>query len=137
MNEVLPGSELQHREGGIPREHFARLYKDAMHEYINVKETIKQGNLLEIKYEEFQERPVEILRDIYHQFKIPGINEALPRMESYLNKNRSDARQSYQIESETYHLVNDYAGDVVKRLGYQLINPSGEPLKDVIFKASE
>ncbi len=34
VNDVLPGSELQHLEGGIPCEYFARLYKDALHEYM-------------------------------------------------------------------------------------------------------
>ena len=65
VNEVLPGSELQHLEGGIPREYFARLYKDSLNEYMVAKESIKPDNLMEIRYEEFKEQPVEILRDIY------------------------------------------------------------------------
>jgi hypothetical protein len=119
-NQVLPGSELQHLEGGIPREYFARLYKDALHEYINVRETIKPGNLIEIRYEDFKKMPVEIIREIYMKFNMPGINEAVPRMESYLSKNKPDGRQPYLIEPETYQLVNEYAGDILTRLDYQI-----------------
>ena len=121
VNEILPGSELQHLEGGIPREHFARLYKDSLHEYMIAKESIKPANLMEIRYEEFKKRPVEILRDIYTQFNIPGIEEALPRMESYLGNNHPDTRKPYQIAPETYRLVNEYAGDIVSKLGYQIV----------------
>ena len=124
VNEVLPGSELQHRERGLPREHFARLYKDALHEYMKVKEIIKPDSLIEIRYEEFKEQPLETIRDIYSRFKIPGIEETLPRMKTYLAKNHPDARQPYQIDQETYELVNAYAGDFVKKLGYQIIEKS-------------
>ena len=76
MNAVLPGSELQHLEGGIPREYFARLYKDSLNEYMDAKQCINPDNLMEIRYEEFKERPVEFLRDIYQKFNIPGIEKA-------------------------------------------------------------
>ena len=121
VNEVLPGSELQHLRGGIHREHFARLYKDSLHEYWHAKERIKPGNLMEIRYEEFKEKPLEILRDLYKQFNIPGFEEALPRMKSYLETNHPDIRLPYQIAPETYRLVNEYAGDMVSKLGYQLV----------------
>jgi hypothetical protein len=122
-NEVLPGSELQHLEGGIPREYFARLYKDALDEYMEVKNTIKPGDLIEIRYEDFKNRPLEFIQDIYRQFNMPGLQDALPRMESYLGKNNPDSRKSYIIEPETYHLVNHYAGDIIGRLHYEVVNP--------------
>jgi hypothetical protein len=121
VNEVLPGSELQHLEGGIPRECFARLYKDALHEYFKVKGIIKPANLMEIRYEEFKQQPLEMLREIYTRFDIPGFGEAQPRMEMYLNKNQPDARQPYHIEPEAYQLVNEYAKDIVLQLGYEII----------------
>jgi hypothetical protein len=120
-NEVLPGSELQHLDGGIGREHFARLYKDALHEYAVAKESIQPGNLMEIKYEDFRKKPVETLRALYARFHIPGFEDALPRMVSYLDNNHPDTRATYQIAPETYRLVNEYAMDMVNKLGYQVI----------------
>jgi hypothetical protein len=122
-NEVLPGSELQHLDGGIPREYFARLYKDALHEYLNVRETIKPGNLIEIRYEDFKKQPIEFIRNIYRQFNMPDLQEALAGMELYLSKNEPDGRQPYPIEPETYGLVNLYAADIITRLEYQITSP--------------
>lgn len=121
VHEILPGSELQHPEEGIPREHFAMLYNDALQEYLRAKEYIKSGNLIEIKYEEFKDHPIEFIRDIYVRFNIPGIEEALPHMETYFNNNKPDTRRSYQVYRDTYSLVNDYAKDIVDRFGYQII----------------
>ena len=122
-NEILPGSELQHLEGGIPREYFARLYKDALHEYMNVRDTIKPANLIEIRYEDFKKQPFELIRDIYRQFNMPGLQEALPAMESYLSRNKPEGRQPYAVEPETYRLVNSYAADIITRLEYQITSP--------------
>mgnify|MGYP001279704696 CR=1 FL=1 len=121
VNAVLPGSELQHLEGGLPREYFTRLYKDSLNEYMKVKERIKPGNLMEIRYEEFKERPVEFLCGIYTKFNIPGIEKALPGMEAYLENNHPDTSTTYPIAHETYHLVNEYAGDIVRKLGYPIV----------------
>jgi hypothetical protein len=54
---------------------------------------------------------------------MPGIGEALPRMESYLSRNKPDGRKPYPIEPETYGLVNNYAADIITRLEYQITNP--------------
>jgi hypothetical protein len=122
-NEVLPGSELQHLEGGIPREYFARLYRDSLHEYLNVRKTIKPGHLIEIRYEDFKNNPLGIIKDIYSKFNMPGIKEALPRMESYLSINKPEGRKPYPVERETYDLVNGYAMDIITTLEYQITSP--------------
>jgi hypothetical protein len=121
VNEVLPGSELQHLEGGIQREPFARLYRDSLNEYLIAKQSIIPENLIEIRYEEFKKQPVEILRDLYNKFNIAGFEEAMPAMNSYLENNNPGKREQYQIPEETYRLVNKYAADMVTRLGYDFV----------------
>jgi hypothetical protein len=120
-HKILPGSELQHLDGGIQREHFAKLYRDSVKEYESGRESIKPGNLLEIKYEEFNDRPIDFLSDIYSRFNINGFEEALPFMETYIVNNTHPSRTSYQISPETYKLVNEYARDIVQKYGYQIV----------------
>jgi len=120
-HKILPGSELQHLEEGMPREQFAELYRDSINEYNSVKESISPANLIEIKYEEFKDRPLEFLRDIYKRFNIPGFEDALPFMETYLAKNSHPSRTAYQVDPETFRLVNKYARDIVQKLGYQAV----------------
>ena len=121
VNAVLPGSELQHLEGGIPREYFARIYNDSIKEYMDAKQYINPDNLLEIRYEEFKEQPAEFLCNIYRQFNISGIEEVMPAMESYLANNHPDTRTTYQIAQDTYRLVNEYSADIVRKLGYPIV----------------
>ncbi len=120
VNAVLPGSELQHLKGGISVEYFARLYNDSLNEYMDARKCINPANLMEIRYEEFKERPVESLREIYNRFNIPGIEKTLPAMEAYLADNNPGTGTTYQITEETCRFVNEYAGDIVRRLGYPI-----------------
>jgi len=129
VNEVLPGSELQHIEGGIPRECFARLYNDSLNEYTKSKEFINPDNLMEIRYEDFKTQPLDTISKIYSRFDIPGIENALPLMESYLSSNHPDSRQPYAFNADTYRLVNEYAADIVEKLGYEIINPPRHEIK--------
>ncbi len=121
-HKILPGSELQHLEGGMQREQFARLYRDSINEYLSAKESISPGNLIEIKYEDFKENPLDFLRDIYARFNIPGFGEALPLMKAYLEKNTTPSRTPYQLSPDTFRLVNEYAGDIVLKYGYPIVD---------------
>jgi len=125
MNAILPGSELQHLEGGIRRESIARLYKDSMDEYSKAKGLINPENLMEIKYEEFKDYPLTYLQEFYEKMNMPGFEKALPAMELYLKKTNPDARKSYVVPQETYRIVNEYAGDIVNKLGYEVVENNG------------
>ena len=120
-NAILPGSELQHLDKGIPRSFFIQLYKEAIDEYLRIKTSITPQNLIEIKYEEFKKQPIEMIRDVYDRFGIEGFEKALPYMTSYFENNHPDERKPYSIDPETYHLVNTYAGDIVTKLGYTVV----------------
>ncbi len=87
--------------------------------------------LREIRYEEFKERPVEFLRDIYTQFELAGFDESITMMESYLSKNNPESRAKYPVPPETYRMVNEFAGDIVNRLGYDLVESPGKTNREI------
>jgi len=41
-------------------------------------------------------------------------------MEQYLKDNAGYSRDSYEIHPDTFTLVNHYAADIVKKLGYPI-----------------
>ena len=53
----------------------------------------------------------------------------MPVMESYLANNNPDTRATYQIAQETYQLVNEYAGDIVRKLGYPIVESPQESIR--------
>jgi len=68
--------------------------------------------------EEFLKDKAQYLADIYRTFHMDSFDKALCRMEEYLHENAGYSRESYDIHPDTYTLVNRYAADMVKNLGY-------------------
>jgi hypothetical protein len=52
----------------------------------------------------------------------------MPGMESYLANNHPDSRAAYQIAQETYQLVNEYAPEIVRKLGYPIVESPPESI---------
>ncbi len=119
LKEVFPGNILP----GCTRM--------PLHEYMNVRETIKPANLIEIRYEDFKKKPVEMIRDIYTgNLTCPASRKHCPGWKSYLSRNKPEGRQPYPIEPETYRLVNRYAGDILTRLEYQITSPLEQSVRN-------
>jgi hypothetical protein len=118
FHEVLPAVQVQDAKDILSRERLTQVYADMIRQYHAEKHIINPNNLLEIKFEEFRNNPVDVLKLIYTQFNIPGFEQALPHFEKYLEE-MSDFRQGkYEVTPETISGINSYAGDLVSKLGY-------------------
>jgi len=118
FHEVLPAVQVQDANDNLSRDRLTQVYADMIRQYQAEKHIINPDNLLEIKFEEFRNNPVEALKLIFTQFDIPGFEQALPCFEKYLEE-MSDFRQGkYEVTTETISGINKYASDLVDKLGY-------------------
>ena len=60
---------------------FMQRYYD---QYFKDKENIPQGNLIEIRYEDFVARPIDTLKEVYDALGLEGFEEAKKNFESYI-----------------------------------------------------
>jgi hypothetical protein len=119
---IIPGVQLQELPAGFGREHIVKLYVKMMHRYQADKLLLSPGDLLEIRMEDFLQNKLQYLSEIYKAFQIETFEEAKPLMEAYLHENSGYTRESYEIHPDTFRLVNQYAADIVTRLGYSIQN---------------
>lgn len=73
------------------------LYTMVMQAYINQKELIPQGRLVELSFESFEQDPLGHLEKIYHQLHLDNWQEALPFFERYLADLGQYKKNDYQI----------------------------------------
>ena len=118
FHEVLPVVQIQEINNSLNRERITRVYTDMIRQYFHDKDMIPPQNLLEIKFEDFNENPVEGLRMIFDQFEIKGFEEAGKFFENYLDEQSEFIPNKYEITRETIKWVNEYAGDIVDSLDY-------------------
>jgi hypothetical protein len=117
---ILPGVQLQDAPADFNREKIVKLYVHMMQQYQANKSLLTDHNLIEIKMEDFLKDKINNLASIYNVFNMKSFDTARVHMEEYLLENASYSRESYEVHPDTFTLVNQYASDIVKNLGYPL-----------------
>lgn len=95
---------------------YARLYK----KYEEDKKLIPAGNLIEIKFEDFEKDALGITEKIYQTLSIPGFEEAKEDISRYLNKKKGYKKNHYDYEPRTRELVEKHWDFALKQWGYKL-----------------
>ena len=117
---ILPWVQLQDTPGDFKREKIVKLYVHMMQQYQANKSLLTDHDLIEIKMEDFLKDKINNLASIYNVFNMKSFDTARVHMEEYLLENASYSRESYEVHPDTFTLVNQYASDIVKNLGYPL-----------------
>lgn len=100
-------------------EDILRIYASMYRRYFKYRELIPAGNLVEIRYEEFEQDPVEHLRSIYQKLGIEGFETAKPQFENYMQSLGSYVKNKFVLSSEDADKVEKYWGEMVNKWNYQ------------------
>jgi hypothetical protein len=95
---------------------YIRLIKD----YQQTKSLVPAGNLIEIRFEEYEKAPLEFLGKLYKQFNIPGFDTARPVFIEYINRMAGYKKNKYIISRELLDKIMDRWGFSMKMWDYDL-----------------
>lgn len=95
---------------------YAKLY----HRYEADKHLIPEGNLIEVKFEDFEANASSMTEHIYDKLGIPGYDNAKPAIEAYLNKKKGYKKNAYKYNERTVQLVEENWKFALDDWGYSL-----------------
>ena len=95
---------------------YAKLY----HKYESDKHLIPEGNLIEVKFEDFEADASEMTRNIYEKLSIPGYPESREAIEKYLGKKKGYKKNKYTYDDRTIRLVEENWDFAVRDWGYSI-----------------
>lgn len=93
-------------------------YKRLYHKYEEDKQSIPAGNLIEIKFEDFETNAMEMTRNIYNTLSIPGFDKAEADIAQYLNKKKGYKKNTYKYDPRTVELVEKHWGFALEQWNY-------------------
>ena len=94
------------------------IYKILFDKYEKDKLLIPEGNLIEIKFEDFEVNPLDLTQQAYRSLSIDGFEEASPAIEAYLNKKKGYQKNKYQYADRTRALVEENWSFALEKWGY-------------------
>lgn len=95
---------------------YTRLYQT----YEEEKKLIPEGNLIEIKFEDFETQAMEMTEKIYTTLSIPGFEKAKEDIAAYLDKKKGYKKNAYKYEPRTIELVEKHWDYALKQWDYKI-----------------
>ncbi len=94
------------------------IYSELMERYQRDKHLIPVGNLVEVRFEDFEHRPLELLEEIYTRLGLPGFEESRQIFTDYLTGQAGYRKNRYDIGPELVREIRERWGDDISRWGY-------------------
>ena len=94
---------------------YAKLY----HKYEADKHLIPEGNLIEVKFEDFEADALGMTQQIYQTLQLPGWNEAEQAISQYVASKKGYKKNKYNYDPRTVELVEKNWGFALDQWGYR------------------
>ncbi len=95
---------------------YTKLYK----RYQADKALIPEGNLIEVRFEDYEADAYGMTRQIYDALSLPGFKEADNAIRAYTEKKKGYKKNAYKYDDRTVRLVEDNWGYALKDWNYSL-----------------
>ena len=99
---------------------FVEVYRQLYFKYEEEKSLIPKGNLMEIKFEDFEAEAFSMTEYIYEQLNLPGFSQARNNIEKYIGKKKGYKKNNYKYNEHTVKTVEKNWGMTLKDWGYNL-----------------
>ena len=88
-------------------ENIISIYAKLYHKYESDKKFIPEGNLMEVKFEDFEADAMGMTENIYQSLSIPGFAEARSDIEKYVGGKKGYKKNKYKYDDRTIRLVEE------------------------------
>jgi len=97
------------------------IYERLMKDILDLKKLIPSGNYVEVRFEEFEEEPIQHLERLYEQLGIPHFQQARPKFEEYVRKMSGYKKNKYlSIEEDVLDRILNKWDFAMKEWNYEL-----------------
>jgi hypothetical protein len=96
------------------------VYEQMLRKYESDKAMIPAGNLIELKYEDFEHEPLVNLEHIYQQLNLPNFNITKDRFVKYIDSQNKFKVNKHQISDEKIEKIYRHLGFAMEQYQYSV-----------------
>jgi hypothetical protein len=117
--KMLPGQVLQRFEWDDIDAWVVDAYRLLMTKYLDDRKRIPPDHLVEIRYEDLDARPLEVLPTVYETLGLPSFESVRPRIEGYLEGLGTFEKNRFTYPDDVIRTVNENWGFALEAFGYE------------------
>jgi len=95
-----------------------RTYARMMDRLVDQTRDMPAGQFIEVRFEDFQARPIDVLGRIYDRLDLPGFGEARAGFEAYLSSIAGYKKNAFTLEADTAERIGREWQPYIERWGY-------------------
>ncbi len=114
---------LQRVGDGEIQENVLHIYRELMRRYLETRDMIPAENLVELRYEDLEQRPLEELERIYATLRLPGWEAVRPCMAAYMAARRRYVKNIHTLSPGDIARVREQWQFAFEQWGYS--HPGG------------
>ena len=99
---------------------FIEVYRRLFYKYEEEKHLIPEGNLVEVKFEDFEADAMAMTEHIYKSLSIPGFEAAAPAISQYIGGKKGYKKNKYKYDDRTVRLVEENWKFALDQWGYSI-----------------
>ncbi|MCC8154482.1 MAG: sulfotransferase [Tannerellaceae bacterium] len=101
-------------------DNLVEVYKRLFYKFEEEKHLIPEGNLIEVKFEDFEQNAFDMTQEIYKSLNLSGFEESRGNIEAYLGKKKGYKKNKYQYDARTVEIVEKNWHMALEQWGYAL-----------------
>ncbi|MCH2188193.1 sulfotransferase [Myxococcota bacterium] len=121
--KVMPGQAMQDFSWEAIDAWVLSAYRDLMLKYLNDRDLLDSKSLFEIRYEELDARPMEVLESVYGSLGLPDFSATASRVQSYLDGLGVFEKNDFAYPDDVVRTVNEHWGFAFDAFGYERLEP--------------
>lgn len=123
---TIPPLHFQNIPEGWFESTIFQLYKNIIQDYEATKHLIPKGNLIEIKFEDFEKDILGSMHNIYSELNLNGYSNAESYFKNYINSQKQYTKNKYQFSKEKVAQIKQEWDFSMQQYGYDI--PEGMEL---------
>jgi hypothetical protein len=120
FENMMPHLQLQKIEKEVLDQAIFHIYKNLMNDYYEQKILVPHGNLIEISFDELEDHPEEIVKEIYEGLKLEGFEDAKPGFDKYFKQTKSYKKNKHMISKSQLQKILQEWDFAMKRYNYSV-----------------
>ncbi|MCD7978257.1 MAG: sulfotransferase [Tannerellaceae bacterium] len=101
-------------------ENLIEVYRRLFYKFEETKGLIPEGNLVEVKFEDFEQDAYAMTEEIYRTLDLPGFAESKEEIGKYLGKKKGYKKNQYTYDDRTVKIVEENWGMALEKWGYSI-----------------
>lgn len=115
MHEVHQGITFQNYDKAAQELRVIEFYKTMRETYSKLKPLIPEGQLVEVKFEHFEQNMKSEMQRIYNVLDLSDFNKALPFLEHYLDELKYYKRKNHKPDQSFKQFIDSQLGELVEK----------------------